>query len=150
LLQEAAFDFGDAYLGSTLRQTLTLSNSTPVKAMLMCDMTAHSEFQLVLPRQAWKPEVRREGHYSIAVVKERMWPVGFPLQYYASQTQMQTAGLCMGSALPLSGASRGWTYHTNMGGMGTSVLSTATSLSPARACSEVAALHAPLQHYNAW
>jgi hypothetical protein len=41
------------FVGSTRKAPLTLANVTPVKALLVCDLTQHPELQLALAPDAW-------------------------------------------------------------------------------------------------
>ena len=50
---EPVLRFPSTFIGSTHTLPLTLVNSTPVTATLMCDLTQQPEFELHLSRDAW-------------------------------------------------------------------------------------------------
>jgi hypothetical protein len=50
---EPRLRFPPTLIGTTQVQPLTLSNTTPVAATLMCDLTQLPEFELNLSRDAW-------------------------------------------------------------------------------------------------
>eukprot|EP00798_Chlamydomonas_sp_ICE-L_P015727 gene15727-21848_t len=54
LLQED-FDFGNVYIGNSAKQIFTLSNTTPVPALVCIDLLHHPEFQIELPKDSWNP-----------------------------------------------------------------------------------------------
>lgn len=52
-ITEQSFDFGGTYISGNVKLPLNLTNITPVMATLMCDLTSHQEFQLLLPKKNW-------------------------------------------------------------------------------------------------
>ncbi len=44
------------FVGSSSRLPLTLLNTSPVAATLMCDLTASPDFQLLCPKDAWSTD----------------------------------------------------------------------------------------------
>ena len=48
-----AFDFGDVYLGGTARRTLTLTNTSPIRASLELDLIDYPSFYIESPRELW-------------------------------------------------------------------------------------------------
>jgi hypothetical protein len=52
-VSEPVLRFPSVFIGSTHTQPLTLVNTTPVAATLMCDLMQKPEFELHLSRDAW-------------------------------------------------------------------------------------------------
>lgn len=52
-IAESALHFPPTFIGSTSQLGLTLVNTTPVTATLMCDLMQLPEFELHLSRDAW-------------------------------------------------------------------------------------------------
>lgn len=52
-VDQAALAFPPVFVGATARLPLTLANAAPVPATLVCDLAAHPEYELLLPRDAW-------------------------------------------------------------------------------------------------
>ncbi|PNW70067.1 hypothetical protein CHLRE_17g704300v5 [Chlamydomonas reinhardtii] len=50
------FVFNQVFVGSSSRLPLTLHNTSPVSATLMCDLVQHPEFQLLCPKDAWSTD----------------------------------------------------------------------------------------------
>ncbi|PRP78761.1 hypothetical protein PROFUN_00934 [Planoprotostelium fungivorum] len=51
IVEEESFDYGNVYVGATSRLPLTLSNTSIIPAMVICDLSAHSEFFVVIANQ---------------------------------------------------------------------------------------------------
>lgn len=52
-LDQAALSFPPTYVGASARLKLTLVNTAPVPATLLCDLSGRPEFELMLSREAW-------------------------------------------------------------------------------------------------
>lgn len=52
-VEQPALAFPPVLVGAAARLPLTLANAAPVPAALVCDLTGHPEFELVLGRDAW-------------------------------------------------------------------------------------------------
>lgn len=52
-VQEGALTFPDTFIGSSSQLPLTLANSSPVPATLLCDLSQQPEFDLLLSREVW-------------------------------------------------------------------------------------------------
>lgn len=50
---EPLLHFPSTFIGTTHTRPLTLVNTTPVPATLMCDLMQQPEFELHLSREAW-------------------------------------------------------------------------------------------------
>jgi hypothetical protein len=52
-VEEPALQYSPTFIGTTQVQPLTLNNTTPVTATLMCDLMQLPEFDIHLSRDAW-------------------------------------------------------------------------------------------------
>lgn len=97
-VQEGALTFPSTFIGSTAQQPLTLANTTPVPATLLCDLLQQPEFELALSREAWAAAGYTACPLQRIGVNGEMSAVGSkrPSRRWAPLFQCQTSGRSVG------------------------------------------------------